>query len=236
MTTAQTIVSLALNQILNDDASQTPASSDLNLGLSTLQYLLDHLGLDPETTIGLQELTYTPTAGAQTVTIGATGNIVAAMPPYIDQSSSFQRLNGLDIPILWAANFDEYTRQPVKSNQGWLMKALYMPSNSNTGTLYLWPASNGSELHLFARTDMVSGYSSLTLSSTVTMGVGVQKVLIDILAAELLDSYNVPNPAYAQIKLKGYNSLRKFKRMNLRISQLKMPRGIGDGLRTMFTS
>lgn len=235
MATAQTIISQSLNQILNDDATATPATADLNLGLSTLIYLLDHLGLDPQTTIGLDELVYTPTAGTETVTIGATGDIVATMPVRIEQSS-FQRLNGLDIPILWAANFEEYTRQPVKSNEGWAMKYWYMPSNTGEGTLYLWPASNGAELHLWVRQDMVSGFSTMALGTTLTLPTGVQKVLVDILAAELLDSYNVPNPNYEQLKRKGYNSLRKFKRQNLKVSQLQLPRGIGDGLKTMFTS
>lgn len=235
MATAQTIITASLSQILNDDATATPATADLNQGLSTLIYLLDHLGLDPQTTIGLSELTYTPAAGSETVTIGPTGNIVATMPVRIEQSS-FQRLNGMDIPIIWAANFEEYTRQPVKSNQGFSMKYWYMPSNTGTGTLYLWPASNGAELHLWVRQDVVSGYSSMALGTTLTLPTGVQKVLVDILAAELLDSYNVQNPAYAQIKQKGFNSLRKFKRMNLKISQLQLPRGIGEGLRSMFTS
>lgn len=307
MATAQTVISLALNQILNDDATATPSTADLNLGLTTLQYLLDHLGLDPQTTIGLKELIFTPTAGYQTITISAgisttltsigttatattatphyravgdrvvisgatqteyngavtivtvptattftyafagsitspatgtiltSGDINAVMPVRIE-NSSFQRLNGLDIPIIWAADFNEYTRQPVKSNQGWAMKYYWMPQNTGVGTLYMWPASNGAELHLWCRTDPVVNYDSLALATNMTLGAGVQKVLVDILAAELLDSFNVPNPNYIQLKQKGANSLRKWKRMNLRIGQLQMPRGIGDGLRTMFTT
>src|SRR5512147_526876 len=71
MTTPQDIITFTLSQILNDDATQVPATADLNFGLSTLQYLLDHLGLDPQTTIGLKELTFTPQAGYQTITIAA---------------------------------------------------------------------------------------------------------------------------------------------------------------------
>lgn len=307
MSTAQDICSLSLSEILNDDATQTPASADLNFALTKLQDLLDHLELDPQTTIGLKELTFTPQAGYQTITISAgisttltsssttatattasphyravgdrvvisgatqteyngsytivsvptsttftytfagsattpatgtiltSGDINAAMPPRIELSS-FQRLSGLDIPIIWAASFEEYTRQPVKSNQGWAMKYFYMPENTNIGTLYMWPASNGAELHLWVRTDPLINFSTMTLSTTLTLPMGVKKVLVDILSAEMLDSYNVPNPSYQQIKQKGFNSLRKWKRMNLRIAQLQMPRAIGDGLRTMFSS
>jgi len=307
MATAQDVCSYALSQILNDDASQTPSSLDLSLALTTLQYLLDHLELDPQTTIGLKELIFTPQLGYQSITISAgisttltsvgttatattasphyravgdrvvisganqteyngsvtvvsaptsttfiytfagsattpatgtiltSGDINAIMPPRLE-TSSFQRLSGLDIPIMWAASFEEYTRQPIKSNQGWAMKYFYMPQNTNVGTLYLWPASNGAELHLWARTDPVVNYDTMTLATVLTLPPGVQKVLIDILAAELLDSYNVPNPNYMQIKQKGHNSLRKWKRMNIKIAQMQMPRAIGDGLRTMFSS
>lgn len=307
MATAQDIITFTLSQILNDDATQTPAAADLNFGLSTFQYLLDHLELDPETSTGLKELVFTPQAGYQTITIAAgipttitsasttatatttlphyrnvgdrvvisgatqteyngsytivsvptsttftytfagsitspatgtivtSGDINATMPPRIELSS-FQRLSGLDIPIIWAASFEEYTRQPVKSNQGWAMKYFYMPENTNIGTLYMWPASNGAELHLWARIDPLVNFSSMTLSTVLTLPVGVEKVFIDILAAELLDSYNVPEPQYQRIKQKGFNSLRKWKRMNLRIASLQMPRAIGDGLRTMFSS
>lgn len=307
MATAQEICTYSLSQILNDDATQTPSATDLNFSLTTLQYLLDHLELDPQTTIGLKELIFTPQLGYQTITIAAgisttltsvgttatattasphyravgdrvvisganqteyngavtivtaptattftytfagsattpatgtiltSGDINAPMPPRLE-TSSFQRLSGLDIPIIFAASFEEYTRQPVKSNQGWAMKYFYMPQNTNVGTLYLWPASNGAELHLWARTDPLVNYSTMTLATTLTLPPGVQKVLIDILAAELLNSFNVPEPVHSRILQKGNNSLRKWKRMNLKIAQLTMPRGIGDGLRTMFTT
>jgi hypothetical protein len=182
--------------------------------------------------------TYTFAGSATTPATGTiltSGDINATMPPEL-LDPSFQRLNGLDIPVIWAASFEEYTKQPVKSNQGWAMKYFYMPQNTNIGVLYMWPASNGAELHLFCRTDVVVNYDSMTLSTVLTLGPGVKKVLVDILSKELLDSYNVPQPAYQQIQQKGFNSLRKWKRMNLRIDQLQMPRAIGDGLRTMFSS
>jgi hypothetical protein len=246
MATAQDIVSLSLSEILNDDAAQIPASADLNFALQKLKDLLDHLGLDPQATIGLKELVFTPTAGYQTITIAAgisttltsvgttatattalphyrnagdrvvisgavqteyngsytvvtaptattftytfagstttpatgtiltAGDINASMPVRIE-ASSFQRLSGLDIPIIWAASFEEYTRQPVKSNQGWAMKYYYMAENTNIGTLYMWPASNGAELHLWVRTDAVVNYDTMTLSTTLTLAPGVKK-------------------------------------------------------------
>ena len=223
MATAQDICSYALSQILNDDATQTPATTDLNLALTTLKYLMDHWQLDPQTTLGLQEFVYTPAAGTQSFTIGATGAVVTQMPPRIE-SASFVRLNGVDFLIGFAANFDDYNSQPVKTTQGYPTKCWYNPNtDTQLGTFYMWPASNGGELHLWIRQNPLSGFNSLTLSSTLTLPMGLQKVLIDNLAAEMLDSYNVPAQAYQQIKRKAALSLKKWKRPNIRVGTLNMP-------------
>lgn len=310
MATAQDICTFSLGAILNDDASQTPSSSDLNLALSTLTYLLDHLQLDPPSTIGLIEYTYTPTAGDQTMTIGvsqavtsvtsssttatvtttlphglavgdnvniagatqteyngkyavvtvpssttftytfagslttpATGTIlvnpdvvVPELPQRLEESS-FCRLNGVDFLMGFAASFEEYNAQPVKTNQGYPTKCFFNRNEiANWGTLYMWPASNGAELHLWVRRTPLAGFSTMTLSTTLTLPMGLEKPLIDILSAELLDAYNVPNPAYMQIKRKAYNSWRKWKRSNLQINMLQMPQSIGRYTANNYTA
>lgn len=299
MATAETVVTLSLQQILNDDATATPSSSDLNLGLTYLINLLDHFQLSPQDTVGMREHVYTPTSGDQYVTIGsahavttmtqtgttvtvtttvahgfvtgskvviagaaqtgynglqtitvtadttftfgataglttpATGTITAGaqitapMPQRIEESS-FCRLNGVDFPIGFAPSFETYTAQPIKSTQGYPSKCYYLPSNTNIGTLYLWPASNGAELHLWVRETPVNGFASMTLSSLMTLPMGMQKVLVDCLAAEMLDSFNVPETAYSKIKIKAANSLRTWKRANIKIATLGMPMGVGS--------
>jgi len=302
MATAQTVVTLSLGQILNDDASQTPATTDLNLGLSLLQNLLDQnlldqFQLDPPSTIGLREYTYTPTAGDQTMTIGisvavtsvtsssttatvtttlphgfavddyvniagavqteyngryqvvtvptsttftytfagsgtspATGTITVDPDVITDElpqrleESSFCRLNGVDFLIGFAPSFEEYNSQPVKTNQGYPTRCFYNRNEFNQwGTLYMWPASNGAELHLWVRRVMLAGFSSMTLSTTLTLPPGLQKTLVDCLSAEMLASYSVPEPTYSQIMRKASASLRKLKRSNLQIKTLDMP-------------
>ena len=236
MATAQQVCTYALGLILNDDASSTPATTDLNLALETLQYLLDHWQLDPQATIGLKEYVYTPTAGTQSFTIGATGAVVMPMPQRLEEAS-FCRLGGVDFLIGLAASFEEYNSQPVKSNQGYPTKCWYNQDPvTNLGTLYLWPASNGAELHLWVRQVPLAGFSSMTLATTLVLPMGLQKALIDNLAMELLDSYNVPNPAYNQIKQKAALSLRKWKRSNLKINLLGMPMSIGRNTANSYTA
>lgn len=308
MATAQDICTFALGLILNDDATSTPATTDLNLALSTLQYLMDHWQLDPNTTLGLREFTYTPTAGTTSVLIGAslsttltssgttatatttqahgrivgddvvisgatqteyngtytivtvptpttftytfagsatspaTGTILASAdfvtqaPPRIEEAS-FARLNGVDFLMGFAASFEEYNSQPVKTNQGYPTKCWYnLDTVSQMGRLYLWPASNGAELHLWIRQVPLAGFSSMTLSTTLTLPMGLEKPLIDNLARELLDSYNVPQPSYTQIEKKAYLSLKKWKRSNVKINLLQMPPSVANRAANNYTA
>jgi hypothetical protein len=76
----------------------------------------------------------------------------------------------------------------------------------------------------------------MTLSTTLVLPMGLEKALIDNLAMELLDSYNVPNPAYNQIKQKAALSLRKWKRSNLKINLLGMPTSIGRYTANSYTA
>ncbi|MDD5688478.1 MAG: hypothetical protein PHE88_11685 [Elusimicrobia bacterium] len=307
MATAQDICTFALSSILNDDASSTPASSDLNLALSTLTYLMDYWQLDPQTTIGLREFVFTPATGTQSLTIGAdisvtltsastvatatttqehgrivgdiviisgaspaayngtytvvsvptsttftyafaggtspatgtilvSADITTAMPPRLE-NASFCRLGGVDFLIGFASAFDEYNSQPVKSNQGYPTKCWYNPqTTSQIARFYLWPASNGAELHLMIRQVPLSGFASMALATTLTLPMGLEKPLIDCLAAELLDSYNVPQPAYSQVKQKAANSLRKWKRSNLEINVLQMPSAVANRSANNYTA
>lgn len=306
MAIAQDICVLALQNILNDDATSTPTTSDLNLSFTLLVNLLDHLQLDPQSAIGLQEFVYTPPIGTQSITIGAsktissltsvsttatatctshglnTGaevNIVGATPaayngtyiitvvdantftyvfaggtspatgtilanpdvvtlmPVRLEESSFCRLGGVDFLIGFAGSFEEYNAQPVKTNQGYPTKCFYMPNNaSNWATLYIWPATNGAELHLWIRQQPLFGFNSMTLASTLSLQMGMEKVLVDMLAKECLDAFNVPEPTYSKIERKGIASLRKWKRANLKLNQLQMPVSIGRYTANNYTA
>lgn len=169
-----------------------------------------------------------------TGTITAGAQITAPMPQRIEESS-FCRLSGVDYPMGFAASFEGYTRQPVKTTQGFPAKCFYLASNTNIGTFYLWPASNGAELHLWVRETPINGFLSMTLSSLLTLPMGMQKVLVDCLAAELLDSFNVPETAYSKIKIKAANSLRVWKRANLKVQTLGMPVGVGGYRSNSYT-
>lgn len=186
-------------------------------------------GLQTITVTSDTSFTFEATAGLTTPATGtilAGAQITAPMPVRIEEGS-FCRLSGTDFLIGFAPSFDIYAGQPVKTTQGYPSKCFYLPSNTNIGTLYMWPASNGAELHLWVRETPVNGFASMTLSTTLTLPMGMQKVLVDCLAAEMLDIFSVPEPVYSKIRIKANNSLRTWKRANLKVGVLGMPTGVG---------
>lgn len=224
MTTAADIANRAL-EILNiypPGASQ-PAPEDTDLGVRALVTLLDAFQLDPQAVIGLREYVYTPSGGQQTVTIGPSGQIVATQPVTIEPSS-FYRQNGVDRPIGIANSFEEYAAQANKAVQSLQPFIYYMRGNDGQGTIYLWPAANGSyELHLWARQEVISGYASITPTTTLTLPNGYRKWLEDILAFDLCEDYSVPTESMARLEKRAGVATRRLKRANFVSHQLQQP-------------
>jgi hypothetical protein len=194
-------------------------------------------GLQTITVTSDTAFTFESAAGLTTPATGtilAGAQITAPMPQRIEDGS-FCRFGGTDYLIGFAPSFDEYSGQPVKTTEGYPSKCFYLQSNTNIGTLYLWPASNGAELHLWVRETPVNGFASMTLTSTLTLPMGLQKVLVDCLAAELMDIFGVQEPEYSRIRIKANNSLRVWKRSNLKVSTLRMPVGVGSYTSNAFT-
>lgn len=194
-------------------------------------------GLQTITVTSDSVFTFEATAGLTTPatgTITAGAQITAPMPQRIE-TSSFSRLNGVDYLIGFAPSLEIYNSQTVKSNQGYPSQCYYLPSNTNIGTLYLWPASNGAELHLWVRETPINGFASMGLSTVLSLPMGMQKVLVDCLSAELLDLYGTPEPEYSRFKRKAANSLRTWKRANIKIGTLSMPTGVRNYGNNEFT-
>lgn len=226
MTTARDIVDRALEIVQVKATGQDSSGEDSSLGLRVLTSLLDGLQLDPNAVIGFSELTFTPTAGSETITIGNGGgaDIDYKMPVRIDRSS-FMRINGSDYRIWFADSFEEYTEKRDKSIQGYASCAYYMRRNTDTGVLYLYPSANGAEYVLYVDDDVVSGFDTMTLSTVLTLPRGYRWMLEYLLADKLTIDYRVdPNLAMA-IRAEAGIALRRLKRTNKRVPQLTMPRG-----------
>jgi len=225
MPQASVIVNRAL-EILNvySPGMAAPAAEDSDLGIRALKTLLDAYQLDPQAVIGLQEFVYTPTGGQQTITIGPGGQISATRQPTEIAQSSFYRQNGVDRPVGWANSFEEYTAQANKAVASLQPFIYYMRSNTDVGTIYLWPAASGTyELHLFAPQDVVGGYNSLTLTTSLTLPNGYQKWLEDLLAFDLCEDYSVPSDVMMRLEKRARAASKRLKRANFVSHQLQSP-------------
>lgn len=228
MTTARDIVNRALEHLNVLGLGQTASAEDADVGLRALAELLDQMQLDPQMVIGLQEYVYSPPGGTASFTIGPTGQVSATTMPARLELSSFYRVNGVDKPVGIANSLDEYNSQPSKTSQGLPLFIAYNRNDSTlNGTVYLSPASNGTyELHLWARQDVVAGYQSLTLSTSLTLPNGFKRTLGWILAEELLIDYTIDPSTAVMIRQMAANARRKIKQSNYVSGQLQMPVGV----------
>lgn len=224
MTTARDIVDRALEIVQVKATGQDSSGEDSSLGLRVLTSLLDSLQLDPHATLGLEELTYTPAAGTQSITIGTAGNIATTMPVRIDRSS-FMRINGSDYRIWFADSWEEYTEKRDKSLQGYACAAYWMPKNTGLGTLYLYPSANGAEYHLWVDQEVIDGFDTMTLSTVLTLPRGYRWMLEYMLADKLALDYSINPNLAASIKGEAAIAMRRLKRINVRVPQLTVPRG-----------
>ncbi len=71
--------------------------------------------------------------------------------------------------------------------------------------------------------DVVSDFDTLELTSTMTLPGGLQNALEWNLAAEIATAFNASDMHMLRAERKAVNSLRKFKRVNVRVPQLDMP-------------
>lgn len=214
--TVRDICQRALEHCNVAQTGQPIEAEDADVCIRALASMLDAWQLDPQATVGLQMLTFTPTSGQQVVTFGDDPenpqDISAKMPVSLELSSVY-RVNDVDRPIGFANSMDEYAAQSVKSAQGFPRCCYYQRSNDGIGRLYLWPAATGTyELRLQARQDVVSGYESLRLSTTLTLPNGYRDALEKCLAEEVKLTFRVAPVVSAQIQQKAAAALRKLKR------------------------
>lgn len=226
MATPNDLSKTALQHLGVIDAVETPSGEDAQLCLDRLKSLLDALQLDPQAVIGRQELTRTPAAGVQSFTIGTGGDISSVkMPASID--AAFYRISGTDTPV-GIKPLDVYLAEASKTTRGQPDYIAYERSYG-VGTVYIYPASDGTaELHMWVRRDVVSGYDSLTLTTSLTLPNGYQNLLEWCLADEVAPSYPQA-PGIALVHNKAAIAMRRVKRANVRINEMRMPLGISTG-------
>lgn len=226
MTTALQIIDRALEHIQIKAPGETTSAEDADLALRALIALLDAWRTYPQAVIGLTELTFTPTSGAQTVTIGPFGADITARPPVRIEAPSFVRVAGVDSRLTSLQSFEEYTAEAVKGTTGKPCQFFYMRGVS-VGTLYLMPAADGATaLHLWVRQEVIDGQSTIALADTLTLPPGYQMALEYALAVELCMSFTRPMAVTQAVSAMAGRWLRALKRSNFVSHQLETPLGV----------
>ena len=218
MATPNTIITTALRHLGVLDAVSNVSGDDAAHCLELLRSMLDALQLDPQATTGLQELVYTPTSGTTSFTIGPSGAIVAAQPARIVKA--VYRINNIDYPVD-VVNVEDYAEFSLKSERS-NPSCIALNRSTNTATVYLFPAAEGSaQLRLWVANEVVSGFTSMTLTTTLTLPNGYQNFLEWGLAEEAAPSYVVPEMNMQRVLRQAGIARRRMKRANVRVPQLE---------------
>lgn len=226
--TCLSIVNRALEHIQIKGAEESSGSPEADLALRSLSSFLDSMQAEPHAIVGLTELTFTPAAGAQTVTIGPSGCDITADVPVRISPASFVRNGGVDEPLIPLHSFDEYTRQGTKTVQS-IPEHYFYRRAPDAGTLHLYPAADGnSTLHLWVPQEVVTGQTTLALASSLTLPSGYRYWLEYALAAEIGPTFEVPPALVMAMERRASNALRRIKRANATIPQLSSGFGRED--------
>jgi hypothetical protein len=219
MATVRDVVTDSLTELGVLAAGETAPAGDADLGLRTLNRLVDMWAAVRLMIHTVTRTTATLTANQSSFTVGPSGNINIARPMFLE------RIGFVD------TSTDPDTEYPLTllTEQGWAdvtLKALtgtypqaayYNPTNT-TGTLWPWPIPTSATLQwVLYHWAAVAEFASL--SDTVALPPGYREMLVTNLAVRLAPSFEREvTPALAQQAL---TALSMVKRSNVRMSDLR---------------
>lgn len=224
MTTARDIVTRALEHLGVVGAGESVQANDADLALRALRSMLDAWQLEPRAVVGLRQITYTPTAGAQSFTIGPAGEVVGRAPVRIEPES-FYRLGGVD-SLLSVGTLEEYNAQADKSARG-SPEFVALSRGYDTATVYVYPAADGvSQLRLWVQLDPVDSFDAIEIEDTLTLPAGMQSTLEWCLAEEVESDFTVRAETAVKVREKAARAKRLYMRGNTRVGALMLPFGV----------
>lgn len=219
MTTAHTIVVDAFRKLGAYDANQGLQPEEEDLGLETLNNILDTWYVDRLYAYTVDEVIATLPPGTRTRTIGPGMQIDIARPLRIEMGG-FTRSGGVDYPFE-VVGFEQYAEITFKSIGATWPEVVYFDGSFPTGTLYFYPqTASALELHLPVM-NRLSQFADLTTSYGLPPG--YKKALVYTLAEEIASDLTRPvPPSVARIAAMARKSI---KRANVNVPQLSTDRG-----------
>lgn len=224
MTTARDIVTRALEHLGVVGSGESAGANDADLALRALRSMLDAWQLEPRAVVGLRQITYTPTAGTQSFTIGPAGNVVGRAPVRIEPAS-FYRLSGVDTP-LDVGTLDEYNARADKTVRG-SPDFVALSRSYDTATVYVYPAADGvCQLRLWVLSDPVDSFDAIEIDDTLTLPAGMQSALEWCLAEDVESDFSMRPEVAIKVREKAARAKRLFMRGNTRVGALMLPFGV----------
>lgn len=167
ISTAQDIITDALQIIGVIAANETPATEDLNLGLRTLNGMLGRWSASSLLIRSTTEDSYVVPAGTTSFTIGSGGNCNTGKP--IKILNAYMRDSGgtdTEVRIIEYEEYDSYVNKDVAATPDALY---YDPGASQGGTLgtaYLYPKADQQYTIYFRSDKYFTEFTSLSTTST----------------------------------------------------------------------
>lgn len=226
MTTARDIINLALKDAGVVGVGQSALAEDVNDAFTKLNWMISQWQRKRWLVFQTVDLPFTST-GAQTYTVGPTGNFNVAVRPDKLEAAYFRQLiqsqpNQVDYPLTLIPSMENYSRLALKKLSTF-PQAIYYDPGYPLGTIYPWPVPQATiyEIHLIVKQQLTQ---FTNLSDTVNLPEEYRAALELNLVLRLGPQYGIPlDPSIADLARDALNTIRG---ANAQISILTMPDGL----------
>lgn len=212
MTTPLDIITRALQTINQIGEGEAPTAVQANDGLVYFNDLVDSLSNQGLMVFEESRSALTLT-GAASYTIGAGGNLNITRPVAIH--SAFYTSGGIDNPVD-VITVDEFDGIMQKSATSTMPLCVYVNYSSPLMTAYVYPVASSGSITFICQNRI---QSTASLSTTLALPMGYERMLRFALANEMQTEYGIANQLVAQM---ATESIAQIKRVNHKTKKLNV--------------
>lgn len=184
MDTALDLITNALITVKALAVGESPKADMTTDALTKLNEVFEALSIQNLAVFSTVATTFPLVAGQAQYTIGPTGSVVAARPPFLE--TGFVSFQGTDFPVDLTRTEEEYAALATKNTPGIPEWGIYEPAYPN-GVLTLWPVPYlSSTLTVYQNKAFAP---ATALNNTFAMPPGYRKMVRLLLAWELASDY-----------------------------------------------
>lgn len=184
MTTALDLITDTLIELGVLAVGETASPEDANIGLTTLNSMLDGWNTQNLTIYATYDATFAFVPGQATYTIGPSGNWNGLRP--VSLISQYVRYQGVDYPI---EQIDQQTYNliPIKTQPGILPQFVLFNESYPLGQMTFWPVPNTNNSFVLSTNSLLT--QPATLQTVLSFPSGYYRALRSNLVVELAGRY-----------------------------------------------